>query len=112
IWYQHNCCPAHYAHVARQVLDRQFPNRWIGRGGEFLWPPRSRDLTPLDYFLWGILKDTMYPEPTTTLENMKARIRVACSMLDAETIQSAVSSLINRLHQCINMNAHHFEHLR
>ncbi|KZC05884.1 hypothetical protein WN55_06673 [Dufourea novaeangliae] len=112
IWYQHDGCPAHYAHVARQVLDRQLPNRWIGRGGEFLWPPRSPNLTPLNYFLWGTLKDMVYREPITTPENMKERIREACSMLAAGTIQNAVSSLINRLHQCINMNEHHFEHLR
>ncbi|XP_015437433.1 PREDICTED: jerky protein homolog-like [Dufourea novaeangliae] len=105
-------CPPHYAHVSRQVLDRQFPNRCIGRGGEFLWPQRSTDLTPLNYFLWGTLKDIVYREPTTTPENMKERIREACSILAAETIQSAVSSLIDRLHQCINVNGHHFEHLR
>ncbi|XP_076545063.1 uncharacterized protein LOC143305420 [Osmia lignaria lignaria] len=33
IWYQHDGCPAHYALNVRQVLDRKFPNRWIGRGG-------------------------------------------------------------------------------
>ncbi|KZC15045.1 hypothetical protein WN55_08609 [Dufourea novaeangliae] len=62
IWYPHEACRAHYTHVARQVLDRQFHNRWIGRGGAFLWPPRSPDITPLDYYLWGTLKDMMYHE--------------------------------------------------
>ena len=27
MWYQHDGCPAHYATVARQVLDRKFPGR-------------------------------------------------------------------------------------
>ncbi|KZC11450.1 hypothetical protein WN55_02624 [Dufourea novaeangliae] len=54
----------------------------------------------------------VYRETTTTPENMKERIRKACSILAAETIQSAVFSMINRLHQCINVNGHHFEHLR
>ena len=111
MWYQHDGCPAHYAHVARQTLNRLFPNQWIGRGGEFPWPARSPDLTPLDYFLWGILKDTVYRAPPTTAENMKQRIREACIMLDADTIQNAVSSLVYRLHHCINVNGYHFEHL-
>ncbi|KZC09612.1 hypothetical protein WN55_01049 [Dufourea novaeangliae] len=67
---------------------------------------------PLDYFLWTTLKDMVYRKPTTTPENIEKRIREACSMLATETIQSLVSSLINRLHQCINVNGHYFEQLR
>ena len=26
---------------------------WIGRAGQFAWPERSPDLTPLDYYMWG-----------------------------------------------------------
>ncbi|KZC13210.1 hypothetical protein WN55_05887 [Dufourea novaeangliae] len=57
MWFQHDGCPAHYAKESRQLLQRQFPNRWIGRDGEFPWPPRSPELTPLNVFLWGTLKD-------------------------------------------------------
>ena len=39
----------------------RLPHRWIGRGvnnGQhlLLWPPRSPDLTPCDFFLWGYVK--------------------------------------------------------
>jgi hypothetical protein len=34
--------------------------RWIGRGGSITWPPRSPDLTPLDFFLWGYAKNIVY----------------------------------------------------
>ncbi|CAH1966439.1 unnamed protein product [Acanthoscelides obtectus] len=30
---------------------------WIGRGGPINWPERSLDLAPLDFFLWGHVKD-------------------------------------------------------
>jgi len=36
--------------------------RWIGRGGPIPWPPRSPDLNSLDFFFWGYLKETVYPE--------------------------------------------------
>jgi hypothetical protein len=29
-------------------LNKQFPNRWIGRGIPQNWPPRSPDLNPPD----------------------------------------------------------------
>lgn len=50
MWYQHDGAPAHYAANVRNFLNEQFPNRWIGRGGEINWPARSPDMTPLDFF--------------------------------------------------------------
>lgn len=34
------------------------------------WPPRSPDLTPLDFFLWGTLKD-VYIRLVEGLQNKK-----------------------------------------
>jgi len=50
-------------------------------------------------FLQGTLKDTVYREPPTTIENMKEQILETYNRLSSETIQNAVSSLINRLDQ-------------
>ncbi|GFT41032.1 DUF4817 domain-containing protein [Trichonephila clavipes] len=51
MWFQQDGAPSHYARHAREHLDRTFPNRWIGRGGPVAWPPRSPDLSPLDFSL-------------------------------------------------------------
>ena len=56
---------AHYKDV-RRYLSRNLPQRWIGRRGKEddalrLWPPRSPDLTPCDFFFWGFVKDTATP---------------------------------------------------
>jgi len=42
------------------IILAQYPERWIGRRGAIKWPPRSPDLTPLDYFMWGYLKERVY----------------------------------------------------
>ena len=34
-----------------RTCTRNFPGRWIGREGTPPWPPRSPDLTPLDFFM-------------------------------------------------------------
>ncbi|KAJ4430736.1 hypothetical protein ANN_19327 [Periplaneta americana] len=47
----------HTLYVRREVVDAKFPNRWIGRSGPVRWPARSRNLTPLDFFFWGAVKD-------------------------------------------------------
>ncbi|KZC14022.1 hypothetical protein WN55_06229, partial [Dufourea novaeangliae] len=104
-------CPAYYAKESRQTLQRQFPNRWIDRSREFPWPPHSPDLTSLDIFLWGTLKDKVYFNPPTTPENTTQSIQKACDVLILQTIENAVSSLRNRLHRCIEVEEHQFKHL-
>ena len=55
-------------------LDATFPERWIGRDGPTPWPPRSPDITPLDYFLWGYVKDKVFSTSVPDITNLKARI--------------------------------------
>jgi len=53
------------------------PQRWIGRVGKedlalHCWPPRSHDVTPCDFFLWGFVKEAVYvPSLPKTLDNLK-----------------------------------------
>ena len=55
-WYQHDGAPPHNFQLVRNYLNEIFPNRWIGRNAPILWPPRSPDLSVLDFFLWGAVK--------------------------------------------------------
>lgn len=77
LWFQQDGAPAHYVHIIRQFLNHRYQNRWIGRAGPVLWPPRSPDLNPLDFYFWGYAKNAVFSEAPTTLEDMKVRIRAA-----------------------------------
>ena len=35
------------------------------------WPPRSLDLIPLEFFLWGYLKQQVYATLPQTLQDFK-----------------------------------------
>lgn len=74
MWYQQDGCPAHYARQVRQHLDATFPQRWIGRLGPILWPPRSPDLNPMDFFYWGCLKDRVYAKPIRSEKELRRRV--------------------------------------
>ena len=50
-------CPASLPQRCYHISDETFPGRWVGRGGPTAWPPRSPDLTPLEFFVWGFIKD-------------------------------------------------------
>ena len=51
--------PPHWAQSVRDWLNTTMPQQWIGRGSSrdqnIPWPPRSPDLTPMDFFLSGVL---------------------------------------------------------
>jgi hypothetical protein len=51
IHFQQDGAPPHYLGEVREYLSTRFPGRWIGRAAQIAWPPRSPDLTPLDFFL-------------------------------------------------------------
>jgi hypothetical protein len=59
--FQHDGVPPHTHSEVTTFLNRGLPERCIGRGGGVHSPvseiSRSPDLTPLDFFLWGFVKD-------------------------------------------------------
>ncbi|KAJ8933896.1 hypothetical protein NQ318_001689 [Aromia moschata] len=61
--------PIHNAVIVRNWLNENFPNYWIGRSSPLIrWPPRSPDITPLDFFLWGRIKNKVYATRPQTQE--------------------------------------------
>jgi len=60
MYFQHDGSPPRYTRHVRECLNESFSSRWLGRGGPLAWPPRSPDLTPLDYYLWGHMKTLVY----------------------------------------------------
>ena len=77
--------------------DDHFPERWIGRGGPIHWPPRSPDITPLDFFLWGFVKDNVYMRRVSNIDDLKARITTAIASVDADMLAATWREIDYRL---------------
>ena len=88
--------PHHTRHV-REYLNESFPNRWLGRGGTVAWPPRSPDLTPHDYYLWGHMNTLVYETKVDSLAALRHRIFAAAEHIrnHPDNIASAIRSLID-----------------
>lgn len=54
------------------IVNRNYPIHWIGRVRLGRWPPRSRDLTPLDLFLRAHLQQNVYKSRTSVYENSES----------------------------------------
>ncbi|GFU13848.1 uncharacterized protein TNCV_940341 [Trichonephila clavipes] len=53
LWFQQDGATCHTARATIDLLKDTFGDRLISRFGPVNWSPRSCDLTPLDFFLWG-----------------------------------------------------------
>ena len=62
IWFQQDSATCHTAEATLEVLRPVFEDRIISRRADVVWPPRSCDLTLLDYYLWGANKDKYYAD--------------------------------------------------
>ncbi|KYM95854.1 hypothetical protein ALC62_13505, partial [Cyphomyrmex costatus] len=98
--------------LVRQFLDETFAHRWIGRRGYIEWPPRSPDLTPLDYFLWGYLKDRVYATKPANLEELRGRIIHEVQLISRDLRLKVLGEFYLRLGQCQEVAGAQFEHMK
>jgi len=111
MWFQQDGAPPHNANVVKDHLNQQYPSQWFGTNGPVKWPPRSPDLTPLDFFLWGYLKDKVYEQQSKSLIDLKERITAACRTVTTTMLKSVIDSIIQRYEKCLENDGGHFENL-
>lgn len=110
MYYQHDGAPPHATLNVRHHLNVTFRNRWIGRYGHVLWPPRSPDLTPLDFFLWGDMKNHVYSVEIESIEQLRARILEAAALAREKLLRLSIEAEARRrLFYCIREDGRHFE---
>ena len=101
IWFQQDNATCHIAEATIDVLRPVFENRIISRRADVVWPPRSRDLTPLDYYLWGAVKDKCYAEKLETIDALKDNIRKATGEIQLNTIDNVLKNWTDRVGYCM-----------
>ena len=113
-WYfQQDGAPPHYHRDVRAYLDRHLPNRWVGRRGSMEYPPRSPDLTPMDFLCGGIyIKHKVYASKPATINELRAAIKRECADIPIELIRNILDSISERCRLCLDHNGHQFEHFR
>lgn len=112
-YFMHDGAPAHFGVNVRQYLNATYQDRWIGRGGPQAWPPRSPDLNPLDFCLWGYLKSLVYTTPITNIIELRNRIVASCNDIrNTPGIFNRIRrSMRQRVDSCILARGGHFQHL-
>lgn len=109
--FMHDGAGPHFALIVRDYLDHYFPDHWIGRGGPIAWPPRSPDLTPCDFFLWGYLKSLVYKTPVANLNELQNRVFQAAREITPEMVRNSVRAVQRRAEACLVADGGHFEQM-
>ncbi|GBN99927.1 hypothetical protein AVEN_41972-1 [Araneus ventricosus] len=95
--FQQDSAPPHWGKIVRDFLDENFPDRWSGRDGPIPWPPRSPDITPLDFFLWRFVKNIVYKTPVPSLDELKRRIVTAIQNVTPQMLENTWREIEFRL---------------
>ena len=102
-WWMQDGAPCYRTNVIRNRFWEVFGNRIIGLGHTAEWPPRSPDLTPCDFFLWGYLKNKVYETPPTDPQDLLDRIgRHVAELSDhPEMIMNSMRGMRKRCKKCL-----------
>ena len=75
IWFQQDGATCHTAEAILDGMRPVFEDRIISRRADVVWAPRNCDLSPLDYYLWGAVKDKCYANKPNTIDTLRDNIR-------------------------------------
>lgn len=108
-WFQQDGATAHTARASMNLLQENFPQKLISRFGDIPWPPRSPDLTPMDLFLWGYLKERVYNDNPQSLVALKENIRREISSIEPCLLQRVAQNTRLRFEQCVQLDRKHLD---
>ncbi len=111
LWWAQDGAPAHRLIAVRNRLQELFAHRVIAMHHDVEWPPRSPDLTPCDFFLWGHLKNEVYSTPPHDIADLRARIEHEITVLreDPAIVRRAVNDMSRRCALCVDREGGHVE---
>ncbi|GFU34688.1 uncharacterized protein TNCV_1993981 [Trichonephila clavipes] len=97
LWFQQDGATCHTARATIDLLKDTLGDRLISRFGPVNWPPRSCDLTPLDYFLWGYVKSLVYADKPQTLNHLEDNIRCVIADIRPQMLNKVIENWTSRL---------------
>jgi len=107
IWFQQVGGTCHNARETTELLREGFPGRVISRNGNKNWPPRSCDLTPCDFFLWGFVKSRVYANKPQKIPELKAEIRPVIGETEPQLCGNFIENFVKRARVCQQSRGEH-----
>lgn len=100
VYFQQDGATCHTSNETIDLLREKFPDRVISRRGDHNWPPRSCDLTPCDFFLWGHVKEKVYANSPASIQDLKDGIREAIEDIGQPLCDLVMENFMKRIWSC------------
>ena len=68
-------------------------------------------MTPLDYYLWGAIKDKCYPDKPETIDALKNNIREAIGEIQLHTIDNVLKNCTYLVGYCMASRGSHLNEI-
>lgn len=105
-YFQQDGAPAHRAEIVQTWLEEQFDSKFVKKDK---WPPRSPDLNPCDFFLWGYHKDKVYAKRLDSIEQLKEEIKIEISKISKITLSAVFEDMKKRCDKVLKCEGKHIE---
>lgn len=105
-YFQQDGATPHTADIVQKWLSDKFSHRFIDKKK---WPPRSPDLNPCDYYLWGYLKSVVYNPLPKTLDALRSNIEREIKKISQEVLKSVFLNFEKRCQLIISVGGGHIE---
>jgi len=107
--FQQDGASSHTALINRDLLKRNF-KLVISKYFDLIWPARSPDLTPCDFFLWGYIKRQVFKNTIFhSLDQLQAKIITVTQDLSQEMLRNSIESVPKRLAKVIEEKGGHIK---
>ena len=106
-WFPQDGVTCLTAEATLDVLRPVFEDRITSRRADVVWPHRSYDLTPLDY--WGAVKDKCYANKPENIDALKDNIREAIGEIKLHTIDNVLKNWTDRVGYCMASRGSHLK---
>lgn len=111
IWFQQDGGPCHTAADTMTLLINHFGEQLISRNGPVNWPPRSCDITPLDFFLWGYVKSKVFADKPTTIEQLETNITREIRQIPVIILEKVIENWTQRMTHLKNSYGQHLKEI-
>ncbi|CAK9816123.1 hypothetical protein ANTPLA_LOCUS8891 [Anthophora plagiata] len=111
MWFQQDGATCHTAHATMDLLYSKFNGMIISHFGDINWPPRSCDLTPLDFFLWSYVKSRVYANKSQTIDALKVNITNAINDIEPDLCGRVIENWTSQIRAVQRSRSDHLDYI-
>ena len=108
-YFQQDGATCHTSNESRTEIESFFDDRILSKA---LWPPRSPDLIPPDFFpMVRLKKEKAYANKPRTIQELENNIRREIAAISEDVLQATFANMKRRVQLCLDSGGEHFQHL-